>query len=602
MARVKWGPVSALVIVPALVGGLIYANKHGMLDAAGAVSASVPQVAAVPDLAPGVEAQATPGVPQLPLPGQAVVAVPGPLVRSLHMAWNSQMGLMLANGGPRTTQGSLMEKHGVNLQLIREDDVMKMQAQLISFASALKKGDPNPSEGAHFMSVMGDGSAATIAGMEEALKKLGPDYMAEVIGSAGYSRGEDKLMGPPEWRTNPRAARGSLVSVYLKDGDWNIVMKWASDNQIKVNPNEKTYDPTAINFYAADDFMKAAEAYIAGACDERPMVIDGKKNGETKKVCVNAVSTWTPADVNVAKKKGGLVNIVSTKEYRSQMPNTIIGIRKWNQDNRKVVEEFLAAMYEAGDQVKAFPAAQQRAAEASWAVYNKEETPDYWLKYYRGVTEPDAKGLMVELGGSSVNNLQDAQRLYGLLPGTANLFAATYTVFGDIVKAAYPKDVPSYPPVTEVLNTSYTEAIARRSSSTVKADAPTFQAATEVKQVVSSRSWSINFETGKATFTPDALKQMRQLRDELLVADALSIEVVGHTDNTGDPARNLSLSQARAQAVRDWLFQQSAESFPANRFAKVKGMGDASPLPGADNATEAGRSKNRRVEIVLGKT
>lgn len=602
MSKIKWGPVAVLFGVPALMSGLWYANKHGMLDAAGASSASVPQVAAVPDLSPGLDAVAPPSVAQLPLPGTAPAAVMGPTIRSLHMAWNAQMGLCLANGGPVTTRGSLMEKHGMSLHLVREDDVGKMQAQLISFASALKKGDPNPSDGAHFMSVMGDGAAATIAGMEEALKKIGPEYMAEVIGSAGYSRGEDKLMGPVEWRSDPKAARGSLVSVYLRDGDWNIVMKWASDNQIKVNPNEKTYDPTAINFYAADDFMKAAEAYVTGVCEDRPMVIDGKKNGETKHVCVNSVSTWTPADVNVAKKKGGIVNIVSTKEYRSQMPNTIIGIRKWDQDNRKLVEGFLSAMYEAGDQVKAFPAAQQRAAEASWAVYNKEETPEYWLKYYRGVTEPDARGLMVELGGSSVNNLQDAQRLFGLLPGSANLFAATYTVFGDIVKAAYPRLVPGYPPVAEVLNTSYTEAITKRSTSTVKADAPTFQAATEVKQVVSSRSWSINFDTGKATFTPDAIKQMRQLRDELLVADALSIEVVGHTDNTGDPARNLSLSQARAQAVRDWLAQQSAESFPANRFAKVKGMGDTSPLPGASNETEAGRAKNRRVDIVLGKT
>ncbi len=598
MAGIKWGNVIVILGVPALIGGLIYAKKNDLLSPATAASTFVPEVASMADVAHAPAPAANVAI--LPQPTTIPASAKGPEVRSLHMAWNSQMALNWANGGPSTTQGSLMEKHGVNLKLLREDDVAKMQTQLIAFATALSKGDPNPKDGAHFMSVMGDGSAATIAGMEESLKKLGPDYAAEVFGSAGYSRGEDKLMGPPEWKENPRAARGSLVSTYLRDGDWNIVMKWAADNQLKVNPNEKVYDPTAINFFAADDFMKAAEAYITGTCVDLPVSLDGKRNGETKNVCVNAVSTWTPADVNVAKKKGGLVNVVSTREYRSQMPNTIIGIKKWNQDNRKTVESFLSAMYEAGDQVKANPAALDRAGVASAAVYKEQDGP-YWVKYYKGVTETDAKGLQVELGGSSVNNLQDAMHLYGLLPGSANLFAATYTIFGDIVKKSYPKLVPSYPPVTEVLNTSYTEAIAKRSTATTKADLPSFQAATEVKNVVSKRDWSINFETGKSTFTPDAMVGLRELRDGLLVADDLSVEIAGHTDNTGDPGKNLTLSQQRAEAVKAWLMQQSTTSFPASRFAKVQGLGDTEPARGASNETAEGRAKNRRVVVTLGK-
>lgn len=600
MSKIKWGNIAAIVGVPALVGGLFFANKYGMLSPGTAASASVPQVAAIPEMAAPAAAV---NVVELPQPSTVPASVPGQKVRSLHMAWNAQFAECLANGGPETTKGSLMEKHGVNLSMIREDDTGKMAAQLVLFATAMKKGDPAPKDGAQFMAVMGDGSAATIAGLLDlGLRKLGPDYAPEVIGSAGYSRGEDGIWGPAAWKTDPKAARGSLLSVYLRDGDWNIVMKWAFDNGIKVNYDEKTWDPTAINFFAADDFMKAAEAYITSVCEDRPVVIDGKRNGEKHNVCINAVSTWTPADVNIAEQKGGLVKIISTKDYRSQMPNTIIGIRKWDQDNRKTVEGMLAAMYEAGDQVNSFESARKRAGEASAAVY-KEKDGAYWLKYYNGAVEPDKTGVKVELGGSSVNNLQDALFLFGLTPGSppGGLFAATYTAFGDVVKKGYPKLVPSYPPYTDVVNTSYLENVAKASTSKTVADMPVYQALTEIKAPVSKRAWAINFETGKATFTPDSMGQLQELSYGLLIADALSIEIQGHTDNTGDPARNLSLSQARAEAVKAWLMKQSSASFPASRFAKVQGFGDTEPAPGASNETEAGRAKNRRVEVVLGK-
>lgn len=601
MAReVKYGRILIPVGVLAAVFGGHYAYQHGYLGPNSGGVASIPQVAGLPEAVPVPDAVPV-NVTRLPLPSEGAAAVNAPRIRSAHMAWNAQMPLMLANGGPLTTVGSLMEKHGVNLQLIREDDDSKMQDSLVKFASALAKGDPQPTDGYQFMTDMGDGTAVLVAGINDGVDKLklGAEYHAEVIGTTGYSRGEDKLMGPKEWLDNPKLARGSVVAVFVRGGDWNIIIKWAADNQIKVNPDVKTYDPSAINFYSADDFVKAGEAYITKVCEDRPVVIDGKRNGESKNVCVNAVSSWTPVDVNVAKHRGGLVKIISTKEYRSQMPSVIIGIKKWDSDNRKEIESFLAAIYEAGDQVKSFPEALHRAATASWEVYNKEESPEYWEKYYKGVTEPDMTGTMVELGGSSSDNLQDAMRLFGLTPGSANTFAATYTVFGDYVHQQYPKLVPSYPPVADVLNTSFLQNVAKESTSKTVADTPVYQTETDIKTVVSARGWNINFDTGKATFSPGSIKQLRELRDGLLVADALSIKISGHTDNTGDPAANVVLSRARAQAVKDWLMGQSVESFPAKRFVAVDGFGDTRPLPGSSDS-EADRAKNRRVEIVLG--
>ena len=596
----KKGPLTVLVVAIVGVFGLRYAYNNGLLGPSSAGPARIPEVAALPeDSTP----QATPqvAVPSVALPSTSPASISGPEIRYLGMAWNAQIGLAFANGGPQTTAGSLMAKHQVKLSFIREDDVGKMQTQLIAFAKALKKGDPQPKEGAHFMAIMGDGSAATIAGMWDELKKLGPEYLPEVLGSYGYSRGEDKLDGLPEWKTNPKLLRGSLISGYLRDGDWNIALKFAADNNIKNNPDEKTWDPEAMNWYAANDFIEAGNKYIEGVCEDRPVVHDGKRSGQTQHVCINGVVTWTPGDVNVAMKKGGLVSIVSTKQYRSQMPCTIIGIKKWDNDNRKLILGFLGAMYEAGDQVKSNPAALTRGAEAEAVIYH-EQTAAYWEKYFKGTVEQDKTGVMVELGGSSVNNLQDAVHLYGLETGGANHFAATYTSFGNLVKQQYPKLVPSFPPVEQILNASYTQdlvSIAKTSGAPAGlADVPTFVATTAVTQVVSKRTWNINFETGKATFSPASSSQREELKNGLLIADELAIELHGYTDDTGDPVRNKTLSQARADAVKTWLIQQSSSSFPADRFAKVEGHGAENPV--ATNATDEGRAKNRRVVVILG--
>lgn len=594
-SRIKWTPILVLAGLISTGVGLKVAHDKGLLSPSDSKSV-VPLQAALPD-APAVGNASTPAsVPAVALPSTTPAVIPGPQVRAKVMAWNSQMGWAFANGGPVVTSGSLMEAHKVNMNIIREDDCGKMQTELISFAKALKS-NPQPTDGVHFVAVMGDGSAAFLEGMRPELEKLGPEYMAEVVGSAGYSRGEDKFMGLPEWKQNPKLAKGSLISGYLRDGDWNIALKWAGDNGLLNNPDEKTWDPDALNWLAANDFIDAGNKYIQNICEDRAVVNNGKRTGETKHVCVNGVVTWTPGDVNVAKQRGGLVSIASTKEYSNQMPNTIIGIKKWDAANRSTVEGMLAAILEGGDQVKSYPSALHRAAEASAAIY-KEETADYWQKYYTGVVESDKTGLQISLGGSMANNLNDELVLYGLVPGSANLFAATYTVFGNIVKQQYPKLVSSYPEVSTILNTSFIQAIAQKANASGKATRPEFTGA-PLTNVVSKKQWSINFETGSDKFTPAAINQLYDLKNNLLVTE-LAIEVHGHTDNTGDVATNQSLSERRALAVKNWLMNQSRSDFPAERFSVVQGHGSSEPLPFVSNNTEEGRAKNRRVTIVLG--
>jgi outer membrane protein OmpA-like peptidoglycan-associated protein len=398
-------------------------------------------------------------------------------------------------------------------------------------------------------------------------------------------------MGPPAWKKNPQAARGGLVAGVLRDGDWNIALKWLGDNKIPNNPNEKTYDPEALNWVNASDYVDAAQKYVSGFCTD----LKNTKTGKTEKHCIDGVVTWTPGDVTAAQKKGGLASIVSTKEYRSQMPSVIIGHKKWMAQNRKIVTGMLRAIFDGGDLVRGSDEQLQRAAAISALVYG-EKDPNYWYKYFRVQNELDAKGIPVELGGSSVSNLADNMHLFGLAPGSTNLFAATYTVFGEIVKSQYPELVPSFYPVAQVLDTSYVKQAAVGVKG-AEPEMPTFSTTEKMTSVVSRRAWDIQFNTGSDKFTPATTTQLKSLFNDLVVAGGTLVEVHGHTDNQGTADANQKLSEARAFAVKTWLEQQSPTNFPDGRV-RVFAHGMTQPV--APNTTSDGRSKNRRVEIVLG--
>ncbi len=102
----------------------------------------------------------------------------------------------------------------------------------------------------------------------------------------------------------------------------------------------------------------------------------------------------------------------------------------------------------------------------------------------------------------------------------------------------------------------------------------------------------VNFDTGLATIKPDSAKTLDEAAAVLKAASTLQILVGGHTDNVGTPAANLKLSDDRAKAVMAALVQRG---IPAARLT-AQGFGQTQPI--ADNRTEDGRAKNRRVELV----
>ncbi|MCB2409531.1 OmpA family protein [Hymenobacter lucidus] len=102
----------------------------------------------------------------------------------------------------------------------------------------------------------------------------------------------------------------------------------------------------------------------------------------------------------------------------------------------------------------------------------------------------------------------------------------------------------------------------------------------------------MNFDTDKATIKPESEATVAEVVKLLQQNPALRLSVEGHTDNTGAAAHNRQLSEARAQAVVADLTRQAVA---ASRL-RAAGFGPDKPI--ADNATEAGKAQNRRVELV----
>ncbi|WP_228292267.1 OmpA family protein [Candidatus Thiothrix anitrata] len=104
---------------------------------------------------------------------------------------------------------------------------------------------------------------------------------------------------------------------------------------------------------------------------------------------------------------------------------------------------------------------------------------------------------------------------------------------------------------------------------------------------------AITFATGQSAIQPQFYPVLNSLANTLNQFADTRIQIAGHTDSVGSDASNLQLSQQRANSVRGYL---AGAGVMAQRMQAV-GYGESRPV--ADNASEAGRANNRRVEITL---
>jgi OmpA-OmpF porin, OOP family len=508
------------------------------------------------------------------------------------MGWNAQTPISYANGGAKTKLGSLMDKNGVSLAFIRQDDYGKMQEELVKHATEFKS---NPRTPAVFVGIMGDNMASFKVALDQKLKAVDPDYAVKGFYIAGYSYGEDKFIGPVSWKRDPQKARGGVCAVVLKDGDQNIAIKWASDNDVPVNPDPTVYDPTRLNFVGTSTFVESADRYVADQTLELPEVKNGKSTGKTAQVKINSVATWAPEDEKVFKTGRDVVSLLSTRENVKQMPCLILGLNKYISTNADVCKRFATSLAAAGDQVKTYDAALRYGCKKNGEVFGEEVN---WYELYRGKELEMPQGRTVAVGGSRSCNLADVADDLGISNGSSNSYSSVYTLFANYISKLYPEDLPTYPSVSEAIDLSIVRSLYNSIDKGKLAEAYKEKYTTgDMTEVFGRKNYNIEFETGKAVFTQSSVKILEEIYNSLNTTN-LRMTIKGHTDNVGNYESNMALSQQRADAVRQWVVKRAKGGFPPERFAHVQGYGSDKPV--ADNTTPEGKAKNRRVEIVFG--
>jgi len=139
----------------------------------------------------------------------------------------------------------------------------------------------------------------------------------------------------------------------------------------------------------------------------------------------------------------------------------------------------------------------------------------------------------------------------------------------------------------------YTLTIVEEAPMEQKVEFTAMELASALNATGSVALYGILFDTGKAIVKPESANALAPV-GELLKSDAtLKLEIQGHTDTVGTAAANLKLSQDRAAAVKAYLVQTFG--IAATRLTTA-GFGGTKPV--ADNTTDDGRAKNRRVELV----
>ncbi|MGH9875800.1 MAG: OmpA family protein [Pyrinomonadaceae bacterium] len=520
-----------------------------------------------------------------------IAALPGTtIVRVAHQTSNAHQAWGLANMGKVTDPGSLFARYGITAQFRRLETATDRIAALQAMAAAFNESESSaegPSElgkelGVHFFTIRGDESSWIISRTNHVLQQVNPAFAAEIIGLSGLSAGEDTLLGLPEWKADPRKAVGGVVAAVPHDGAWNVLVFWCAENNIPFNADQNYYDPQALNVVETKSLDEAAELYINKETVERIFLRDGENHwgrrvekGEKAFVAVTGVATRAPVDKHIAAARGGLVTVASTKQYPDQTPQFIVGLKQWNSKHQDIVVRMLAALFAAGQRiekshqdVKAKRLTPKSDEDDRWqaAQYVRElfeaGSPDDWYGYYDVAKVQDGDGLVVDVGGVVVGNLQRNLMFFGLGQSGPDRGKVVYDGFAHLIKQYEPDFIDAPPKWEQVFNPFYLQEVLERFPEMAQADPtlPTFKVVR--KEEPQELTYPVSFEQKSAMFAPGSEAILFQVLAQIILAADARLEIHGHTDSSGSAEYNLELSRRRCETVYNWLKEKLGTSFP----------------------------------------
>jgi OmpA-OmpF porin, OOP family len=215
-----------------------------------------------------------------------------------------------------------------------------------------------------------------------------------------------------------------------------------------------------------------------------------------------------------------------------------------------------------------------------------------------GKADPDPFWISPQQGPSEMVAPGSLFRLYGYTSGLSNLmFLTVYKpalvqAGWDILNESSSADATLVAHYTKSGRNIWADLHNDANGYTINvADLGALDLGAGLKTVCHVALYGVLFDFNKSTLQPVSDPVLQEVADVLSKDAALKVEIQGHTDNVGGDAYNQTLSETRARSVMDWLIKHGVS---AGRLT-AKGYGKTRPV--ADNGSDEGRAKNRRVEI-----
>jgi len=286
----------------------------------------------------------------------------------------------------------------------------------------------------------------------------------------------------------------------------------------------------------------------------------------------DAAVTWEPDLSAAVAARGNEAHVlVSTTAATNIIADTLVARQDLIDRAPDTVRDFIHGWFDGIDMMKSDPASAN-------AVVGKA------LKL-------DADTVSGMLSGLKLTPYADNAQFYGLAGGKAHyetLFDTAFVIWRKKGLVTRPVEAKDW------ADTRFLQALAA-SYPGAKVEEPKMAKKEPGKndRAIINKQLEIHFTPGSADIMPGSYFVLDSLGDTMTSFGSTYLRVEGNTDATGNPSANMTLSERRALAVKNYIIKNFPNVDP-NRFQTI-GRGQANPV--ADNATEAGRQLNRRTEI-----